>query len=352
MELADGFIWIGPHVVTLQMKEREQSSAGNAAAEEKWFNKKVLKLAVRQTRDTLSMLDSDKNVEIPNLHGHKFKYSKDKIRTIDKLIVYRAGENLPYNCRQLKHHPSKTAGFIHVMSSVNYMGVIEFLHTPAEFIDYLSFREWVITNFPFICSHLTEQALLGQYITDHDASTPSREFAFALADTDHDHETWNINTIMANFKERITFQSVDKSYYPVLTEMALLKISELAQFKTRFLLALKQSNKNDCPSPFVMIPQRTNCGIVVVPVPKTDTKDQNRYLMMMTMLFKQRFKLDKVVGASVLDLPNEYLDVLWTYADHPWTPDQEMDQMLAKDSPFRSTKTAKVERYNFKNEEN
>ena len=53
VELADSLIWIGDLLLAFQLKEREAEPHATAETEKRWFERKVLRQATRQVRDTL-----------------------------------------------------------------------------------------------------------------------------------------------------------------------------------------------------------------------------------------------------------------------------------------------------------
>ena len=56
VELADNVISLGENLFIYQIKEREEVEDASPQTEAKWFESKVLKLATRQIRDTLTYL--------------------------------------------------------------------------------------------------------------------------------------------------------------------------------------------------------------------------------------------------------------------------------------------------------
>ena len=61
VELADNLVFLGGLLVAYQLKEREVVPDANANTEKRWFERKVLKLATRQVRDTVRYLSSRDN---------------------------------------------------------------------------------------------------------------------------------------------------------------------------------------------------------------------------------------------------------------------------------------------------
>jgi hypothetical protein len=56
VELADSLIWLGDLLIAFQLKERAPIAGVTAESEKRWFDRKVLREATRQVRDTIRYL--------------------------------------------------------------------------------------------------------------------------------------------------------------------------------------------------------------------------------------------------------------------------------------------------------
>jgi hypothetical protein len=137
VELADAIIWIGDLLVVYQLKEREAQSDTTVEAEKRWFERKVLRQATGQVRDTLAYLHAAGVIEIRNHRGHALGLDIRSIHELHKLVVYLPHDALPWDYRRLKHHRSRTAGVIHIIPANDYLSIARTLLTPAEVADYL-----------------------------------------------------------------------------------------------------------------------------------------------------------------------------------------------------------------------
>jgi hypothetical protein len=60
----------------------------------------------------LGQIDS---VRLTNARGHHEELRLSEVQTFHKLVVYLPQPPIPVECRDVKHHISQTAGFIHIM---------------------------------------------------------------------------------------------------------------------------------------------------------------------------------------------------------------------------------------------
>src|SRR5262249_53432873 len=147
LELADSLIMVGPALVAFQLKARQTKTA-DGESEAKWFKAKVIKQGTRQIRDTLRYLADHQPLELTNSRGHTLRLALSTIQQIHKVICYDAAAALPAKERDLRFYRSSTAGLIHLLPSNDYLGLVRTLLTPAELLDYLSFRAELIDTWP------------------------------------------------------------------------------------------------------------------------------------------------------------------------------------------------------------
>ncbi|KQW60729.1 hypothetical protein [Ensifer sp. Root127] len=86
VELADNVVWFGETAFIIQMKEREGVTE-DPDTERRWFDKKVLKAAVKRIKDSLRFLDERGGIPVANVRGQEMTIAKDRLRDVRKLIV-------------------------------------------------------------------------------------------------------------------------------------------------------------------------------------------------------------------------------------------------------------------------
>ena len=349
LELADAVVWLDDFLIVVQVKERYAAFGATSTDEENWFNSEVLGKAVIQVGNTLQYLQSYDSIELANNQAHTFNLADAKNKRTHKLVIYHANENLPERCASQRFHESATAGVIHVIRSADYLGILETLITPAEVVQYLSFREELIKRWENVICEVTEQALVGQFLRNLPEQRPSSDFIKWLAVLQQragDTQKWDISRIIHLFAERRnTPQESPTNYYRILKELAKLNRTDMDAFKNRFFHSMKMANADN-----VVLPNRfvasTGCGFVFIPLQRAQMGDRYHALMAFTQLNKYDLQLQRCVGLTFVSEGNEtWCDVQWCRLDYAWEENAKFAAVLKKNYPFRPMKTAVVERY-------
>lgn len=115
LELADGIVLFEDVLIVFQAKAREQPTS-DPASEEKWFEKRVSRDAVKQVNDTLAYL-RDHDIVLRNDRGDEVALPRGlKGLRIVSLVLYAPGSALPPHLRLRKGRLSTTAGmFVHFL---------------------------------------------------------------------------------------------------------------------------------------------------------------------------------------------------------------------------------------------
>jgi hypothetical protein len=347
LELADAIIWLADILFVHQLKERGVSGPTTPEAEQNWFEKKVMKKATSQVRDTLTYLAAGP-IEIKNQRGHPFNLDAKSVAEIHKLVVYAPHNLLPETCRQIKHHRSVSAGLIHVIQAADYLGIVRTLLTPREVEDYLEFRESVIDKWESEITAIPEQALVGQYLIGMLDAKPSLEFTEHLFRLEHQAEEWDVSGIISKFPDRITTKNATTDYYAIIRELAMLHRNELREFKKRFQLCVEKAKADQFTRPYRMACPSTDCGFVFITVTKDVLPLRRNGLQNFTLAHKYDQKLPKCIGVSIADDVDGWYTAEWFYADFPWQENAEMEQNLKDNFPFREVKEGILPRYHFR----
>lgn len=351
VELADNIVCLDEPLIIYQLKERNTPISTSPEKEEKWFKRKIIDSAKKQIRDTLNYLQSSHDIEIQNRRGHKFKITVSSLDSIHKLVLYKAHESLPESCRKLKYHKSQTAGFIHLISSDNYLGIVKTLLTPVEVADYLSFREMLINNWEEASINLPEQALVGQYLSGESKHEPNFHFIEYLQQLDHRIEEWDISRIVNVFLDRIITDNHTTDYYYIVREIAKLRRNELREFKTRCKLSMEKTKANECTLPYRIASPRTGCGFIFVPLIPEFMEHRQQYLQNLTYAHKYDQKLPKCIGVSFAPDGDNWYSVEWCYIEFPWEYDLESENILKDSDVFRPIRDEIINQYTFNNED-
>lgn len=343
-EFADHVVWIDELLIIYQVKERSDVGDSTPDAERKWFDRGVLHDATKQVRDTLAYLSAG-SVEVSNHRGHQFDLDIGKVTTVLKLVLYEPSDDLPADREEIKHHLSRTAGFIHVLQMKDYRDVCEVLVTPAEVCQYLDFREQLVTKWEGM-QLPPERALLGQFVSGDASAKPDVNFESELdsISKDLDFDMWFVFDGIADRIENASSMESATDYYRIIAEFAKLNRLELAEFKKRFRLCLKAVNDNRFMGPTRIISPQTRCGFVFLSAVDEFVEHRIVGLSNMTEFAKHDQRLDKCVGISIAKDGSEYL-IDWCFVGFPWEEDLEMDEALAKNYPFLPLKSVVRDRY-------
>jgi len=347
VELADNLVWLGDIFIAYQLKERELVVSSNSETERRWFKRKILGKATSQIRDTVRYLDDLKQIEVRNGRGHQFLVEIGSIQRLHKLIVYLPHNQLPADCKSVKHHRSRTAGLIHIIDGHDYLGIVRTLLTPAEVADYLAFREGIISRYPNEILSISEASMVGQYLSGELDAAPSAAFLEYVRRLEHHADEWDMSGIITKFTDRVTTGGGPTDYYPIVRELALLKRNELREFKRRFQLSLDKARADEFARPYRMAVPRTGCGFVFIPVTKELLSRRQIGLTNLTLAHKYDQRLPKCVGVSIADDVKPWFSVEWCYVEQPWEQDSAMEEFLKDNNPFREVKQSMMPGYSF-----
>lgn len=345
VELADHVVRVGDLLFLYQLKERDAAATGGVEA---WIRNKVVKKASRQIRSTIGLMGSGDPVRVPNERGHMFDLSAQPDDARHSIVVFKSGDTrtpLPYP----RFHLSGSVGFIHIFDVLDYLGICQYLITPAEVAEYLAWRERVLQSSD--AASVSEPALLGQYMLDG-ASSPAERFAHALVALRDDVSGFDMSFILANLADHVDSASkadLGTKYYPLLRLLARMTRSELRLLKERLKYALTAVAEDRVELPARFVSPKLRCGVVVVPVAAAHFSKRQVALRNLSILAKYEHRTDMQIGIAVA---KQEADVIidWHYLESPWSYDWEIEEALRDKYPFRPTSAGNLPRYEFDTE--
>jgi hypothetical protein len=346
IEVADNVLIIDDLYIVYQLKERVEPKNTTVDKEIKWFEKKIIKNACKQIKDSLRYIGDYDEVKLENNRGHKINVATDQVKNIHKVVMYKPSKLLPIEKLQKKFHRSSTAGVIHLFCKEDYFGLIETLITPAELHEYLSYREQLIISFPEVVNALPEQALLGQYLFTDQLLVPNIKYTQYLNSLDHlETESWDMTGIINTFPDRMRDYENTTDYYFILTQLAKMTRGELKAFKERFVKSFELANENKDALPYRFSVPRLDCGFVFIPSRREDKEFKHNRLTNITLAHKYEQKNGKCIGAIFINHHQKWCDVDWCYVDCEWEYSEEFESILSECYPFRPVSVKSVERY-------
>ena len=345
-EFADHIVWIDDLLIIYQLKERNINKETSDKSERNWFERKVLGVATKQVRDTLQFLQDYPEINIQNQRGHLFNVNSQSLNHLIKLIIYDPNPKLPESCLRIRHHISSTAGFLHIITWSDYIGVCSILLTPAELIEYFEFREKIIQRWESVPS---EPALVGQFLLgDYDVQ-PNEEYVKYLKGLQTNNSDFDISYILDGIGDHIDYyEGKDEiDYYKILAEFAKLDRVYLKEVKKRIIKCLEAVKENEFMSPTRIIVPKNNCGFLFIPIEKELLEQRVNGLKNLTYAAKYEQRLQCQVGISFAK-KEDNLFIDWALLDNPWEYDSNMEKLLRDKNPFRPVKPEVRYRYEFK----
>jgi len=355
LELADAVVMLGDVLIIYQIKERSPKQGGDAAAEHRWFQAKVLGKATKQVRDTLRYLETYAEVYVPNERGRIFNLAAGAFTEILKVVVYMPSPNLPADCRCIRHHISGSAGLIHILDARDYLELARTLRVPEEVVRYFRYREAVLTRFTSDCGALPEPAIAGHFVGGDPNVRPTVLSAIHLHRLVDDAVDWDLAPFMRGLHDHLATPEGNDDYYEILIEFAKLPRSVWRTVKERIVHCLGKVSNDELARPYRIVDPRTGCGFVFIPVTSELVRNPNwstiklRGLKQLTAAHKYDQRLSKCIGV-IIGKDGKYFDISWCLINGEWARDPDLESALAANFPFRPVKLAEIQGYHLRSE--
>jgi hypothetical protein len=352
LELADAVVVRGDVLLICQIKERSTDDAGDEQVERRWFEAKVLKRATKQVRDTLSYLRTYPEIRVPNERGRVFNLGGRAFADILKLVIYVPSVNLPDHCRRIRHHLSRSAGFIHIVDAHDYLEIARTLRVPEDVVRYFRYRESVITQFGEPAANLPEPAFAGHFIGGDPNVAPTMHSIRNLHQLVQDGDEWDLAPLMRGLHDHLSVPGVSDDYYDILLEFARLPRSAWREVKKRIVRCIEKVKKDEFVPPYRIVVPETGCGFVFIPVGSEIVRSPEwqtarvRALEQLTRAHKYDQRLSKCIGVLVAK-DGEYFCIDWCFIAQEWHEDRAIEHVLSENFPFRPVKVAEVNGYRF-----
>ncbi|HBZ26138.1 MAG TPA: hypothetical protein DEO54_07850 [Rikenellaceae bacterium] len=336
LEFADNVVWLGELFFIYQIKERKK----NSNDDEKWFNNKILKIAVRQTKATLKYIDEYPEISIENEKGHKLDITRAReSKVVKKIILYSPNENFSELLRQKKVYDSSEVGLIHLFHIEDYYWICKYLITPAEIKEYLDFREALYMFNKEASNLLPEQYFLGHFLETIDADHFNPQYISNLINKKQESENFGISRLIENFSKNIKLTCYPTDYYPIIREISMLNRFELVEFKRIFSLSIEKSEKEEITLPFRIYVPRTDCGFIFIPLHANKSEHWKTALNNFTLAHKYDSKARKCIGVVIFKYYEDvnFNELFWQFVDYEWEFDENTEKLLTDNFPFRKS---------------
>jgi hypothetical protein len=336
-DLADRVILVAGIGVIIHLAEHQGGGKTKGADLQKWFATEVSKAGMNRIRKTRDLIHSYAGVSLVNASGHRVSVSADDLHDAAGLILHRTGK--PKGHSPPRFRKSRVAGFVHIMSDREYYGLAEYLVTPSELVDYLKFRQDILSR-PFpVPANVSEDALLGQYLFEELDAPPDPRYETAGRSFRGDPNSWVFSYVIDNLSSQMAKRDdeiVETVYQRILEEVALLRRPELREFKTQLRLALEAVRGDRFELPYRLTSKTTECGFLVLPGSAEFRLRAREALESLAVASKHELGLERQVSIAMWR-SGEIIDIDWLYTEGPNPPDEKLDERLKRFYPFRRT---------------
>ena len=334
-ELADRIVLLDNIGFIFQLKEREQKVASKPGDLEKWVANNVVKKAAKQVQNTRDLLGRYKGLSLVNHFGHRVYVPARDPDELVSMIIYRVPPK-SRAFRAARFKKGRNGGFVHILRDLDYFEICEHFITPAEMVDYFSFRRDLLINWDAAVTAVSEGAFIGQYLSEEYSAAPDQKFERA-ARSRGGPTACEFSFVMDSLASRIAAQHSDQAdtdCYEILAEIALLGRYELKALKQQLRLALEAVRANRFELPFRIASGRTGCGFLVVPVTREFHDRAFDALKSLSIASKHELDLPRQVGIGMWR-NSEFVDIEWIFQEGGNPPNPELDERLAFSYPFR-----------------
>lgn len=342
IELADRVVMLDNTGFIIQLREREQKVASKPGDLEKWVSNQVVKKGTKEIQNTRDLLGSYMVLSLVNHFGHRITVSPKDAESFVGMIVYRVPpKSRAFRADRFKKN--RDGGFVHILRDADYFEICHHFVTPAEFLDYFSFRRDILLNWDSPSAAVSESALIGQYLLEDYSSPPDRRFERA-ARSRGGPTACEFSFVLESLAAQIASQDAedaDSDLYEILSELARLGRYELRALKQQLRQALEAVRANRLELPYRMASAHTGCGFLVLPVTREFHDRAGDALQSLSSASKHELDLERQVGIGVWK-DSEFIEIEWIFLEGRNSPDAELDGRLAYHYPFRRVSEQRV----------
>lgn len=337
VELADRVLMLDDIGFIFELCEREQKVTSKAGDLEKWISNHVMRKGVKRIQNTRDLLGSYVGLSLVNHFGHRATVSPKKPESFVTMIIYRVPPK-SRAFRATRFKKSRNGGFVHVLRDTDYFEICHHFVTPAELLDYFSFRRDILLNWDPPSTAVSESALIGQYLLEDFSSPPDARFERAALSRGGP-TACEFSFVLETLASKVAAQeeeSADTDGYEILLELALLERYELRALKLQLRLALEAVRANRFEQPFRIASERRSCVFLTLPVTREFHDRANSALRSLSRAAKYELDLEKQVGIGMWK-NSEFVDIEWVFLEGSNPPDPDLEARLAYNYPFRRT---------------
>lgn len=337
VELADRVLMMDDIGFIFELCEREQKVTSKSGDLEKWVSNHVVRKGVKRIQNTRDLLGGYTGLSLVNHFGHRTTVSPKEPASFVTMIIYRVpAKSRAFRAARFKK--SRNGSFVHVLRDADYFEICHHFVTPAELVDYFSFRRDILLNWDPPSTAVSESALIGQYLLEDFSSPPDPRFERA-ARSRGGPTACEFSFVLETLASKVAAQEeeyADTDGYEILSELALLGRYELRALKLQLRLALEAVRANRFELPYRIVSERTGCGFLTVPVTSEFHDRAHNALRSLSRAAKYELNLEREVGIGMWK-NSEFVDIEWIFLEGSNPPDPDLEGRLAYNYPFRRT---------------
>lgn len=335
VEIADRVLIMDGILFIFQLCERDQKVTSKAGDLEKWISGHVVRKGVKRIQNTRALLGAYVGLSLVNHFGHRIMVSPKAPDSLVSMIIYRVPPK-SRAFRAARFKKSRNGGFVHVLRDADYFEICDHFVTPAELLDYFTFRRDILLNWDPPSTAVSESALIGQYLLEDFSSPPDPRFERAALSRGGP-TACEFSFVLETLGSKIAAHEgeyADSDCYEILSELALLGRYELRALKLELRLAIEGVRADKFELPYRIASQRTGCGFLILPVTREFHDRAFNALQSLSLASKHELELERQVGIGMWK-NSEFVDVEWIFLEGGNPPDPDLEGRLAFSYPFR-----------------
>ena len=324
MEICDGLIEFQNIYIIVQVKEKSthDDTLDNYL---KWLEKKVYKKAVSQIKDTIHVLQNEKNLIVEDMHGQTVII--DSSKRIIPVIIFKTDKTFDY--RKVYHSVNNDIN-INIFSIADYQTMMSILKMPIDITEYLCSRAEIFksSNVDLVVDDSKDNWLaLGRIKSETDFANFFIGNRIKDASVD-EIATYDFLNIISKYYSKRTNNNPE--YKQIINRMLCLDRLGAKYFMERWNKCWDDAKNKTLRYQYRMIMQNQyeKFGFLFVSSKKGIKEDDNNFYAYIGNLFVQKYELDTaIIIINYYEGGGNFL-VNWLMLSRPYSPDMELLQTL------------------------
>lgn len=296
-ELADTILRVGNYIITIQIKEMNDTSKDI----QKWLDKKVYKIAKNQTKETCKKIFND--ITFKNVENEDILENIDKCTIIPIIIFDIKEKEIQY---QKTYETKDGKLLIHIFDLKDFRSLCERIISPMEMVRYLDERKKYVRQ-PIIILEKEGQIIIAK--TENENTM--LEIYYKKYDLDKIELTrlLKFNSYLTLFEEHC----INKENYKIMIKkMSQFWAMKIDCFIERLNLIIKKAFKDEWFCNSYIIDSQQCILFISIPKNKLDIK----YINFISNLFMHKFKIRNVLTIICHAITNDNYELDFALVEH------------------------------------